>query len=125
LIILNRHLRKDLKFYLDHIPCKVALIQDSLSVEVRKPFLTIASGKAVSEQKFIYSIGRPVLPNLNRQEAGYEKSIVSCGSYAGLTSFDSFDVLKSSMISSSSYRSQGPNSLTLEETESSSKQAGK
>lgn len=112
-----------MKFYLDHIPCKVALIQDSLSFEIRKPFLTNASNKAVSEQKFIYSMGRPVLPNLNAQEVGNEQSIISCGSYAA-ASFNSVDVHKYSMSTSSSYKSKESDIVEHEETEYSSQQFG-
>lgn len=100
-------------------------MQDNLSVEIRKPFLTNTSNSADSEDKFIYSTGRPILPCVNTHEAGNVHSVISCGSYAPVSSLDSFDVLKHSLISSSSYKFREPDYPAHEDAGSSSKLSGK
>lgn len=52
-VILDRHLRRDLRFYQKEIPCKVALVQDSLSVE-------ILESETEPEPKSFYSITKSV-----------------------------------------------------------------
>lgn len=124
-VILDRHLRRDVKFYLTHIPCKVALIQDSLSVEVLKPHLTNALSNSVSDQKFVYSLERPVVPNLTMQKAGNnDQSIFPCGSNATFISQVSSNVSGHSMLSSSSFRPHELNDVYAE-VEFSSTHAGK
>ncbi|XP_073100586.1 probable serine/threonine-protein kinase PBL2 [Elaeis guineensis] len=126
-VIFDRNLRKDLKFYVKHIPCKVALIQDSLSVEVMKPFFTNASNKEVSEQKSFYSDCRTVGFQFNMQETEHnEQSVISCSSYyASSSSLDNSDIFKHNMLSASSSKSLDLKNLEYDETESLSKQAGK
>ncbi|PIA47675.1 hypothetical protein AQUCO_01400350v1 [Aquilegia coerulea] len=87
-VVLDRKLRRDLKFYLEHIPCKVALIQNSLSVDVLR--LGRAIKRDVLEQNFSYSVSRPVelVPFAEQNNSSEDQSIVSCGSYFGSTSFD-------------------------------------
>ncbi|XP_047976149.1 serine/threonine-protein kinase CDG1-like isoform X2 [Salvia hispanica] len=62
-VILDRHLRRDLRFYQRHIPCKVALILDNSSVEVLRSH---SSNKKIEyvEDKLFYSLSKhvPVLP---------------------------------------------------------------
>lgn len=58
-VILDRHLRRDLRFYLKQIPCKVAIIQDSLSVDVLRPETAIDTDSM--EHKSFYSITKSVL----------------------------------------------------------------
>ncbi|XP_020097901.1 probable serine/threonine-protein kinase PBL5 isoform X1 [Ananas comosus] len=125
-VILDRHLRRDLKFYEKHVPCKVALIQDSLSVELLKPFHTNASRKVVSEHMAFCSKDRFVQTNSDEVEnANCKRSIISSVSYfASLSSQDSSDILGGSMTSSSSLRSQNQSVISYEESQS-SKQLGK
>lgn len=120
-VILDRHLRKDLKFYMKHMPCKVALIQESLSVEVMKPFLTNASRKEVLEPKSFYSDWRTVQPKPNMQETEHNEQAVI--SYASSSSLDSSDIFKSNMLSASSFQSMDHKNLAYDE--SLSKKAGK
>ncbi|XP_008810901.1 probable serine/threonine-protein kinase PBL16 [Phoenix dactylifera] len=126
-VILDRHLRKDLKFYVKHIPCKVALIQDSLSVEVMKPFLTKASNKEGLEQKSFYSDWRTVGSKFNMQETeSNEQCVVSSLSYyASSSSLDSSDIFKYNMLPASSFKTLNHKNLAYDETESLPKQAGK
>ncbi|KAL3735568.1 hypothetical protein ACJRO7_024657 [Eucalyptus globulus] len=58
-VILDRHLRRDLRFYLKQIPCKVAIIQDSLSVDVLRPETAIDTDSM--EHKSFYSSTKSVL----------------------------------------------------------------
>ncbi|XP_065882086.1 probable serine/threonine-protein kinase PBL7 [Euphorbia lathyris] len=62
-VILDRHLRRDLKYYLKQIPCKVALIQDNLTVEVKRLHATNETDPI--EHKTFYSLSKHV-PLLNQ-----------------------------------------------------------
>ncbi|CAN1234662.1 Proline-rich receptor-like protein kinase PERK8 [Linum perenne] len=78
-LILDRHLKRDLKFYLAQIPCKVALIHDDLSVEVERDHTRNVSD--VTEQKTFYATSRHV-PILDYQ--GYRnsrQSVIPCINY--------------------------------------------
>ncbi|KAF5190251.1 hypothetical protein FRX31_020161 [Thalictrum thalictroides] len=70
-VILDRKLKKDLKFYLEHIPCKVALIQNSLSVDVLRRSKAI--NRDVLEQNFSYSVSKPVEVPFDAQHQGISK----------------------------------------------------
>ncbi|KAF8404350.1 hypothetical protein HHK36_009233 [Tetracentron sinense] len=120
-VILDRHLRRDLKFYLKQIPCKVALIQDSLTVEVMRPFTT--NDTDVSEQKLFYSLCKPV-QRLNVEDSvNNDQFIISCGSYSpSISSQESFDTFKRDLTSSSTSKSQEHNLYGYGNTGSSSKQ---
>ncbi|OWM85146.1 hypothetical protein CDL15_Pgr027933 [Punica granatum] len=58
-VVLDRHLRKDFKFYLKQIPCKVALIQDSLSVDILRSTRTTEAN--LIEHRRFYSVSKPIL----------------------------------------------------------------
>lgn len=55
----DRHLRRDLRFYQKQIPCKVALIQDSLAVEILRRETAIEPDSI--EHKSFYTITKSVL----------------------------------------------------------------
>ncbi|KAM1537418.1 hypothetical protein PS1_002352 [Malus domestica] len=57
-VILDRHLRRDMRFYLKKIPCKVAIIQDSLAVDVVRPHTT--DDTDTMEHKLFFSLSKPV-----------------------------------------------------------------
>ncbi|XP_065043791.1 probable serine/threonine-protein kinase At1g01540 isoform X2 [Musa acuminata AAA Group] len=131
-VILDRHLRRDLKFYMKHISCKVALISDNLSIEVPKPFVTNSSSKGILEQKF-YSVWKTIQPSSNIQEDNQQENQTNLSSlmysadyYASVTAQDCSNALKpkSSMISSSPGRSWDYSILASDTTVSSSKQSG-
>lgn len=63
-----------------------------------------------------------LLPNQNMHEPGLEQSVISCGTYAALSS--SFDA-PASVVSSSSYKYKESDNSEHDETESSSMQARK
>lgn len=50
---------EEIKFYLKHIPSKVAFIQDSLSVDILRPNRTVEA--CPIEQRPFYSMSKPIL----------------------------------------------------------------
>lgn len=106
----NRHLRRDLRNYINQIPSKVALIQDNLSVKVLRSQTT--SGTEVIENKLFYSLSKLV-----------EQSNISSSSFpTPANSSESSNVVKSNLMSSFIYRSQEHNSSFYDDFGSSSKQ---
>ncbi|KAI9200750.1 hypothetical protein LWI28_012731 [Acer negundo] len=100
-VILDRHFRRDLKFYEKQIPSKVALIQDSLDVEVLRSYTT--NEVDVIEHKSFYSLSKPVSQSIFQ---GGDLSI----DHQSETTFGSYPLsnttLESSyLMSSSTYRS--------------------
>ncbi|KAI4320596.1 hypothetical protein MLD38_034058 [Melastoma candidum] len=63
-VILDRHFRKDSKFYIKQIPCKVAIIQDSLTVDVLRPE-PLGESSPIEHRSF-YSVSKIVLPIANQ-----------------------------------------------------------
>ncbi|KAH7519713.1 uncharacterized protein LOC107423453 isoform X1 [Ziziphus jujuba] len=102
-VILDRRLKRDIRFYIDKIPCRIAYIRDMLSVEVLKHFSKNTTGRDVIQTKFIYSICKPV-PKLNSQSSDDEKSsLFSCESSPfSIDSLEFSDRLNSSLMPSSS-----------------------
>lgn len=103
-IILDRHLRRDLQFYLKHIPCKVAVVLDNLTVEVLRPYTT--ADKDNTEHEVVYSMSKSVpLPSALDNEHN-QQPVISCASYsATITSLESSELLQSNSLSSLPYRS--------------------
>ncbi|XP_051139036.1 inactive protein kinase SELMODRAFT_444075-like isoform X2 [Andrographis paniculata] len=60
-VVLNRHLKKELRFYLGHIPCKMAMVLDNSSLEILRSYY---SDKATAniEQKVLYTQCKVVSP---------------------------------------------------------------
>ncbi|KAE8684509.1 pentatricopeptide repeat-containing protein [Hibiscus syriacus] len=79
-VVLDRQLRRDLKLYIKQIPCKVALVHDSLNVEVlRNHTVNVIE---VAGNKHFYSMSKPVpLSNLNVGE-NIDQLEISCRSYS-------------------------------------------
>ncbi|KAH6789126.1 hypothetical protein C2S51_004132 [Perilla frutescens var. frutescens] len=97
-VILDRHLRTDLRFYLKHIPCKVALILDNLSVEVLRPY---PSNKKIEyvKDKLFYSLSKSVpLPPVHDNENS-EQSVISFSYQASINSHESSDMAKNLVTS--------------------------
>ncbi|CAN0928530.1 Proline-rich receptor-like protein kinase PERK8 [Linum grandiflorum] len=78
-LVLDRHLKRDLKFYLTQIPCKVALIQDDLSVEVERDHTRNVSD--ATEQKTFYATSRHVQILDYQGHRNSRQSVVACPSY--------------------------------------------
>ncbi|GMP46604.1 hypothetical protein CsSME_00014687 [Camellia sinensis var. sinensis] len=101
----KKHLRRDLRFYLKHIPSKVAIIHDNLFVEVLRPYTTTDTDNV--EHRVVYSIAKPVPLLAVQDNENNERSIISCGSCpASMTSMESSDMLKNSLASSFAHRSR-------------------
>ncbi|KAK6114955.1 hypothetical protein DH2020_007224 [Rehmannia glutinosa] len=105
IICYDRHLRKELRFYLKHIPCKVALVLDNFSLEVLRPYY---SDKATDniEHKLYYSLSKlvPILPV--EYNANNEQSFVSPSYRGSMSSRESSDSEKSSFASSVTSKSK-------------------
>ncbi|TYH72566.1 hypothetical protein ES332_D05G263700v1 [Gossypium tomentosum] len=60
-VFLDRHFRRDLKLYVKQIPCKVALVDDSLNVEVLRNH-TLSQTDVVGQKPSYPSVSKPVPP---------------------------------------------------------------
>ncbi|KAL5846382.1 hypothetical protein ACOSQ3_009906 [Xanthoceras sorbifolium] len=116
-VILDRHLRRDLRFYVKQIPSKVALIQDSLAVEVLRSHTTNESTDAM-EQKLFYSLSKPVVSQSNfhgGHDQNIEQSDTSSGSYLlSNSNLERSNTLIRNSMSSSTYRSSQENYFSLD-----------
>lgn len=74
---LDRHLRRDLKFYQKQIPCKVGMIQDSLSVDVLRAE-TMTETNPIEHKSFYY-ITKPILSVASQVGEITEQSDISNG----------------------------------------------
>ncbi|KAK4340943.1 hypothetical protein RND71_039444 [Anisodus tanguticus] len=79
-VVLDRHLRRDLTYYLKHIPCKVALIGDNLFVKVVRPYSIVDADNI--EHKLYFSMSKhvPLAPPPTAENT--EQSFVSIN-YSG------------------------------------------
>ncbi|KAI4337896.1 hypothetical protein L6164_016261 [Bauhinia variegata] len=101
-VILDRHLRRDLRFYLSNIPCKVALVKDDLSVDIWRSHHTQEVDS--TEYKLIYSLSKFIPLSECHGIEDVEHSIISCKSYpASASSSDSSYANRSRDHSLSSY----------------------
>ncbi|KAH9691463.1 protein kinase domain-containing protein [Citrus sinensis] len=98
-IILDRHLRRDLQFYLTRIPSKVAFIQDSLAVQVLRTHAI--SETVITENKLFYSPAKPVSQSTSEDSEHNEQSVITCRSYSLISSQEITDTSRTS----SAYRS--------------------
>ncbi|XP_073294798.1 serine/threonine-protein kinase CDG1-like [Primulina huaijiensis] len=112
-VILDRSLRKETRFYLKHISCKVALVLDNLSLEVLRHSYTNKETE-YSEEKF-YTLSKPVpLPPVQENEP--EQSEISESYPASVYSLEtSYDMAKSSFLSSFGSNSRNHSFSSLED----------
>ncbi|KAF5467836.1 hypothetical protein F2P56_012048 [Juglans regia] len=104
-VVLDRHLRRDLRFYLKQISSKVALIQDSFSAEIWRPHST--SDTDDIEHRLFYSMTKAVTLSNGPGSENMEQSEISCRGYPlSYYSLESSIMSKSNMIPSSSYKSK-------------------
>ncbi|KAA8546488.1 hypothetical protein F0562_002773 [Nyssa sinensis] len=119
-VILDRHLRRELRFYLKQIPCKVALIQDNFSVEVLRPNTTADTDNI--EHKLFFSMSKPVPLSAGQDKENIEQSVMSCRSGPASISLESSDLPKSNLASSFMYKSGEHSFPSHDDFGSSSKQ---
>ncbi|KAG6419773.1 hypothetical protein SASPL_116285 [Salvia splendens] len=97
-VILDRHLRRDMRFYLRHIPCKVAMILDNSSVEVLRSH---SSNKKIEyvEDKLSYSLSKhvPVLPMHGNEYS--EQSTIPFSYHGSMYSIESSEMAKNGVPS--------------------------
>ncbi|EYU23850.1 hypothetical protein MIMGU_mgv1a023918mg [Erythranthe guttata] len=74
--ILDRKLSKESRFYLKHIPCKVAIIRDNLSLEVLRSF-RIEKITGTAKHKVFYSLSKPVLVPSAQDDESDNQSLIS------------------------------------------------
>ena len=116
-----RHFRRDFRFYLKQIPCKIAFIQDNLSVEVLRSHTSTDTENI--EHKLVFSKSKPVPLLAVLDNENNEQSVISCGSFsASMSSMESSDVLKSNLPSSFMQRPQEHSFLSHVDIASISKQ---
>ncbi|KAM1151145.1 hypothetical protein COP2_034833 [Malus domestica] len=97
----HRHLRRDLTFYLKQIPCKVAIIQDSLAVEVVRPHTTDETDTI--EHKLFFSLSKPV--PLSNQGNENNEPLITCGSCPeSIDSPESSEILKNHFVTSPTFK---------------------
>ncbi|KAK8624087.1 hypothetical protein V6N13_065444 [Hibiscus sabdariffa] len=82
---LDRHLTRDPKLYLRHIPCKVALVQDSLNIEVVRQHNIGETD--VLENKQFYSLSKPVHLSNSQVSENVDQSEASLRRYSMSTSY--------------------------------------
>lgn len=106
---LNRYLRRDLRFHLNKMPCKVALVKDDLSLDIWRSHYS--NDKIVTETKLVYSLSKIVSLSQYHSNQDFEQSIQSCKSYPrSITSSDSSTTIKSYTKHSHTNRSRDHNS---------------
>ncbi|KAL5075639.1 hypothetical protein RYX36_014623 [Vicia faba] len=93
-VVLDRHLRRDMRYHLNKIPCKVALVKDDLSVDIWRSHN--AHDTNVTATKPVFSLSKFVSLSDCHSVQEIEQSIVSCKSYPhSLASSDSSGTIKS------------------------------
>ncbi|CAI9763984.1 unnamed protein product [Fraxinus pennsylvanica] len=100
-VILDRHLRREWRFYLKYIPCKVALVLDNLSLEVLR---SDYSEKDIDniEVKLFYSLSKPVALPSSQDNDNNEQTSMSINYAASMGSLASSDMAKSNSFISNS-----------------------
>ncbi|XP_011624071.1 serine/threonine-protein kinase PBS1 isoform X2 [Amborella trichopoda] len=111
-VVLDRQLRRDLKFYVRYLPCKVSLLEESLTVVVLRSFAT--NDPDVSQQSPFYSRVKFVQLKSNTHDNVYtEQSVISCGSHPSFSSHDDSEIQKLSVASSSTDNHQKEDVLSV------------
>ncbi|KAG4969475.1 hypothetical protein JHK82_035175 [Glycine max] len=94
-VILDRHLRQDMRFYRNKISCKIALVKDDLSVDIWRSHHIHETD--VTEQKLIYSLSKCVSLSDSHSIGDEEQSVIFCKSYPLSIASDTSNMSKSSM----------------------------
>jgi len=117
---LNRHLRRDLRYHLNKMPCKVALVKDDLSLDIWRSHYVHET--KITETKCVYSLPKFVSLADCHSVEDIEDSIISCKSYPhSIFSCDSSSTIRS-YTKQSSYGNRSRENSSLSDFGSSSKQ---
>ncbi|XP_020548102.1 probable receptor-like protein kinase At3g17420 isoform X1 [Sesamum indicum] len=101
--IIDRHLRKELRFYIQHIPCKVAHVVDNLCLQVLRSYRLDKSTDTI-KNNLVYSLSKPVSPPPPPDNESDKQSVVSVPANSPRSS----DISKSSMMSSATAYAEEP-----------------
>ncbi|KAL0365925.1 UNVERIFIED_CONTAM: Proline-rich receptor-like protein kinase PERK14 [Sesamum radiatum] len=104
--IIDRHLRKELRFYLQHIPCKVAHVVDNLRLQVLRSSRVDKSTETI-KNKLVYSLSKPISPPPPPDNESDKQSVVSVPANSPRSS----DISKSGMMSSSTAHPEEPRNV--------------
>ncbi|XP_057795615.1 serine/threonine-protein kinase PBL34-like isoform X2 [Salvia miltiorrhiza] len=118
-VVLNRHLRKELKFYLNKIPCKVAQTLDNFSLKILRPFY---SDKAMGniEPELFYSLSKLVSVIPSDYTPSNDHSLISPIYRGSTSSHRSSGSDRSSFVSSLTSKSKEQNIFSPDEFTSNS-----
>lgn len=92
----DRHLRRELRNYLKHIRCKVALVLDNFTLEIMKHANTNKEIEVIDEKQY-YSLSKPVPQPVNENEN--EQPAVSVSFNDSVFSSESSELGKSGLLS--------------------------
>ncbi|KAJ4841683.1 hypothetical protein Tsubulata_002083 [Turnera subulata] len=110
-VVLDRcwHFRKDLRYYLKQIPCKVALIQDNKSVVVVKSRFTNET-EVIQHKWFFSQSSKPIPLASSKGGDNSDQSVISCKSHSlSFSSYESSDMYATNLFPSTSNRSRERN----------------
>nr|KYP60188.1 hypothetical protein KK1_015639 [Cajanus cajan] len=109
-VILDRHLRRDLRFYKNKISCRIGLVKDDLSLDIwRSHHITEIE---VTEQKLIYSLNKSVSLSGSQSIRDEEQSIMVCKSYPPSITSESSNMSKRNIKHSNANKLEDHNSST-------------
>ncbi|XP_047306969.1 probable serine/threonine-protein kinase PBL15 [Impatiens glandulifera] len=93
-VILDRFLRRDLRFYFKQIPSKIAVVQDNLQIEVLRQHGNTDTDNV--EHKLVFSMCKRVAMVATQDNENSEQSVATCKSGPPVSiSLESFEMLKS------------------------------
>lgn len=113
-VVLDWHLRKELRYCLKHVPCKVALVLENLALDVMRPYCS-DSANGVPKHKLVYSLSKPVLVSPTEAIENNERSVISCTGSEIMNSTKDTEIQKSILVTSLSCNSKEPDFSTHEE----------
>ena len=120
LVNLNRHLRRDMRYHLNKMPCKIALVKYDLSLDIWRSHYVHET--KITETKCVYSLPKFVSLADCHSVEDIEDSIISCKSYPhSIFSCDSSSTIRS-YTKQSSYGNRSRENSSLSDFGSSSKQ---
>ncbi|XP_073294795.1 uncharacterized protein [Primulina huaijiensis] len=113
-VVLDWHLRKELRYYLKRVPCKVALVLENSILDVMRPYCS-DSANGVPKYKLVYSLSKPVLVSPTEDIENNERSVISSAGPEIMNSMEDTEIQKSILVTSLSCNSKEPDFSMQEE----------
>ncbi|XP_073143966.1 uncharacterized protein [Henckelia pumila] len=113
-VVLDWHLRKELRYYLKRVPCKVALVLENLTLDVMRPYYS-DSANGVPKHELVYSLSKPVLVTPTEDIENNERSVISSAGHEIMNSMENTGIQKSILVTSLSCNSKEPDFSSQEE----------